>query len=32
MNTVRVAAVRVMPPASETAKHGVSHNDNEVAA
>jgi len=32
MNTVRAAAVRVMPPATETAKFGVSYNDNEVAA
>jgi len=32
MNTVRAAAVRVMPPVTETAKLGYLHNNNEVAA
>jgi len=32
MNTVRVAAVRVMPPATETVAFGISYNDIEVAA
>ncbi len=32
MNTVRAAAVRVMPPATETASHSDTHNGNEVAA
>jgi hypothetical protein len=32
MNTVRAAAVRVMPPATEIAKLGVLYQDNEVAA
>ncbi len=32
MNTVRVAAVRVMPPATETTTRGVLCFLNEVAA
>jgi len=32
MNTVRAATVRVMPPATETAKYGLSPIDYEVAA
>lgn len=32
MNTVRAAAVRVMPPATDTAKLDATHHDNEVAA
>jgi hypothetical protein len=32
MNTVRVAAVRVMPPATEVAIRYVIDQDNEVAA
>jgi hypothetical protein len=32
MNTVRAATVRVMPPATEAAKCGISLLDNEVAA
>lgn len=32
MNTVRAAAVRVMPPDTGIAMLGVSYNDNEVAA
>ncbi len=32
MNTVRAAAVRVMPPATETAKLGISYHGDEVAA
>jgi len=32
MNTVRAAAVRVMPPDTETAKLDVTCHDNEVAA
>jgi hypothetical protein len=32
MNTVRAAAVRAMPPATEIAMHGVLYQDNEVAA
>jgi hypothetical protein len=32
MNTVRAAAVRVMPPATETAMRGVLNHVNEVAA
>jgi len=31
MNTVRVAAVRVMPPATEITQLDISYNDNEVA-
>jgi len=32
MNTVRAAAVRVMPPATETAVFGIPHDIDEVAA
>jgi len=32
MNTVRAAAVRVMPPATDTAMCGDLYHDNEVAA
>ncbi len=32
MNTVRVAAVRVMPPAAEVAMRGVSYSGNEATA
>jgi len=32
MNTVRVAAVRVMPPVAEIAIFGVSYHGIEVAA
>jgi hypothetical protein len=32
MNTVRAAAVRVMPPVAENVKLEVSFHDNEVAA
>jgi hypothetical protein len=32
MNTVRAAAVRGMPPATETAELDVSYNTDEVAA
>jgi hypothetical protein len=32
MNTVRVAAVRVMPPAAEIAMYGISYGDKEAAA
>ena len=31
MNTVRVATVRAMPPATETTALGVLYQDNEVA-
>lgn len=32
MNTVRVAAVRVMPPDTEAAKMDILNHDNEVSA
>jgi hypothetical protein len=32
MNTVRAAAVRGMPPSTETVKYRLSPLDNEVAA
>ncbi len=32
MNTVRAAAVRAMPPATETVMYGAQRHDNEVAA
>ena len=32
MNTVRVAPVRVMPPATESAEFTISFLDDEVAA
>ena len=32
MNTVRAAAVRVMPPATETVMYGIQCHENEVAA
>lgn len=32
MNTVRAAAVRVMPPATENALYEIVLHDNEVAA
>jgi len=32
MNTVRAAAVRVMPPAAEIVMRGISYSDNEAAA
>jgi hypothetical protein len=31
MNTVRAAAVRVMPPATDKAKRCVPHHDKKVA-